>query len=582
MQNSPLDEIKARLDIVDVISSYLNLKKCGSNYKTVCPFHSEKNPSFFVSPKLQIFKCFGCNVSGDIFKFIMLIEGVEFGDALKILAQRAGVELKSVDPKLKTERIRLYEICELSSKFFEKQMESKMGEKVMKYLLKRKINQNSIKEWRIGWAPLAKESLISFLVSKGYKKEEIKKAGLAFQRENGEYVDFFRGRIIFPIFDLNSQVIAFSGRVFKNEEGSKYINSPNTLLYDKSKTLYGLDKGKVEIRQRDFCILVEGYTDVILAHQEGFKNTVSVSGTSLTPSQLSVLKRYTDNLYLAFDMDVAGTSATKRGINMARLKGFNIKVLMMPEGKDPADILSQKPKEFEKMVKNSVSIMDFYFQKAFSSYDQKSLEGKKEISKILLPEIKRIQNEIERSFWISKLAKNLETREEDIRIELSRTKIEEEELGLEENEVLSQPQKTRKEILEERFLSLLLKNPENLNSIRKNSFSHFSEELREILEKMEKETHLKLEKLTEKAKDLYTNSTLKSEIEKTEKEKILSELKFCEKEICKISIKEKLNEIGERLKIAEREKDFKKIALLSKDFTNLSKKLIEYEKNKKL
>jgi DNA primase len=579
MQDSLIDEIKARLDIVDVVSSYLNLKKTGSNYRAVCPFHSEKNPSFFVSPKLQIFKCFGCGASGDIFKFTMLIEGVEFGDALKILAQRAGIELKPIDPKLKTERTRLYEICELATRFFEKQMESKKGQEVRKYLLKRKIREESQKEWRIGWAPLAKDSLISFLISKGYKKEEIRKAGLAFQKENGQYIDFFRERIIFPIFDLNLQPIAFAGRIFGKEEGPKYINSPNTLLYDKSKTLYGLDKGKVKIRQEDFCILVEGYTDVILAHQEGFENTVSVSGTSLTPYQLSVLKRYTENLYLGFDMDIAGTSATKRGINMATLKGFNIKVLMMPEGKDPADILSGNPKDFEKIVKNAVSIMDFYFQKTFSKYDKNTLEGKKEISKILIGEIKRIQNEIEKSFWISKLAKELDTREEDIRIELAKTKIEEEEMGLEESEVSFCPPKTRKEVLEEKFLSLLLKNPENLNSIKKESFSFLSEELREILEKMERGEKLKLEDLTEKARDLYTSAALKSEMEEVEEEKILSELKFCEKEICKISIKEKLNKIGENLRIAEKEKDFKKVNDLSKDFTILSKKLIEYEKN---
>ncbi|HDM31991.1 MAG TPA: DNA primase, partial [bacterium] len=452
MNSSPIDEIKARLDIVDVISSYLNLKKAGSNYRALCPFHSEKNPSFFVSPRLQIFKCFGCGAAGDIFKFIMMIEGVEFKDALKILAQRAGVELKPISPKEKTERQRLWEICELSTKFFEKQMEGKMGQRVKKYLISRGIKEDSIKEWRIGWAPDTQNSLISFLVSKGYKREEIKKAGLAFQKENGQFIDFFRGRIIFPIFDLNSQVIAFSGRIFETKEGPKYINSPNTILYDKSKTLYGLDKAKVEIRKKDFCILVEGYTDVILAHQEGFKNTVSVSGTSLTPFQLAILRRYTKNLYLSFDMDVAGASATKRGINLARLKGFNIKVLILPEEKDPADVISKNPKDFEKILENSLSIMDFYFQRIFSKYDKNTLEGKKEIAKNLLEEIKRIQNEIEKSFWISKLAEELKVREEDLRMELAKIKIEEEELGLEEQEISKQPQKSRKEILEERLL----------------------------------------------------------------------------------------------------------------------------------
>jgi len=573
MNSSPIDEIKARLDIVDVISSYLNLKKAGSNYRALCPFHSEKNPSFFVSPRLQIFKCFGCGAAGDIFKFIMMIEGVEFKDALKILAQRAGVELKPISPKEKTERQRLWEICELSTKFFEKQMEGKMGQKVKKYLISRGIKEDSIKEWRIGWAPDTQNSLISFLVSKGYKREEIKKAGLAFQKENGQFIDFFRGRIIFPIFDLNSQVIAFSGRIFETKEGPKYINSPNTILYDKSKVLYGLDRAKVEIRKRDFCILVEGYTDVILAHQEGFKNTVSVSGTSLTPFQLAILRRYTKNLYLSFDMDVAGASATKRGINLARLKGFNIKVLILPEEKDPADVISKNPKDFEKILENSLSIMDFYFQRIFSKYDKNTLEGKKEIAKNLLEEIKRIQNEIEKSFWISKLAEELKVREEDLRMELAKIKIEEEELGLEEQEISKQPQKSRKEILEERLLLLVLKSPQNLNLIDKEKFASFSPELKEIFENLKKDFNIKLEKLSEKARDLYTSSALKSEIEEIEKEKIEPEINFCLKEIYKIYLKEKLNQISEELKEAERKKDFPKVEKLSKEFSQLSKKL---------
>jgi len=574
MSDSIIDEIKARLDIVDVVSSYIKLKKVGSNYAALCPFHSEKKPSFFVSPRLQIFKCFGCGVAGDIFKFIMLIEGVEFGDALRILAQRAGIELKPQDSKLKTERKRLYEICEISCKFFQKQLEGKVGSRVKEYLIKRKIDENSIKEWRIGWAPKTKDSLISFLVSRGFKKEEIKKAGLAFQKENGEFIDFFRGRIIFPIFDLNSQVIAFSGRIFEKEEGPKYINSPNTILYDKGKVLYGLDRAKVEIKIKDFCILMEGYTDVILAHKAGFKNSVAVSGTSLTPYQLKILKRYTDNLFLAFDMDIGGNLATKRGIDMARLKGFNIKVLILPQDQDPADVISQDPAEFEKIVKNSVSIMDFYFKIALSKFDKNTLEGKREIVKMILSEIKRIQNEIEKSFWLSKLAKELDLREEDLRKELAKLKIEEEILGMEEEEILKQPQKSRKEILEERLLFLILKSPQSINSIDKEKISFFSPELREILQKLKENFNLKLENISsEKAKELFATCALKAELEEIEKEKILPEIKFCQKEIVTISLKEKLNEISKRLKEAEKLGEEEKVEKLTKEFQNLSQTL---------
>jgi len=588
MISSPIDEIKSRLDIIEVIGSYIKLHKAGANYRAICPFHSEKKPSFFVSPARQIWHCFGCNSGGDIFRFVMKIEGVEFIDSLRILAQKAGVELRPVKPELLTERQRLHEICEISAQFFEKQLESKIGQEVKDYLLNRGIKEESIKKWRLGYAPDTWQGLSDFLLSKKYQKEEIAKAGLAIKNEEGRFYDRFRGRIMFPVFDLNSQIAGFGGRVFgKNKseasEEMKYINTPNTLLYDKSRILYGLDKAKIAIRQKDFCILVEGYTDVILSNQAGFENVVSTSGTALTPYQLKILKRYSENLFTCFDMDVAGDSATKRGIDLAQIQGFNIKVVTLPENLDPADVISKDSKEFEKLIEKALSILDFYFQNAFSSFDKKTPEGKKEISKILLRVLKRIPNKIEQSFWIQKLAKELEVKEENVVEELKKIKLEEETYGLEQEEVENLPPKTRKELLEERLLMLIVRNTENLKLIEENihldlkdDIPCFSKKSVEILTNLKKELNFPLENLSPEALDFFNYISLKSEIEEIDEKEIIKETSFCLKEIQSLEIKNKLNEISKEIKKAEEQKSPETQKLLE-EFNSYSKTLRDLE-----
>ena len=622
MLGSPIEEIKSKLDIVELIGSYIKLQKTGINYRALCPFHSEKKPSFFVSPSRQIFKCFGCGKFGDVFKFVMEIEGLEFGDALRVLAKRTGVELRKQDPKLKTERKRLYDIMELACRFFERQLkESKTGLEVKKYLLERGINEESIKKWRLGYAPNTWQSLSDFLVSKGYEREEVVRAGLAIKKEQdfsanqresaSTSYDRFRGRIIFPVFDLNSQVIGFGGRIFSINQRSypcppealpsgdgrrapesasteaKYINTPNTLLYNKSWVLYGLNFAKVEVRRKDACILVEGYTDVILSHQAGFQNTVATSGTALTPFQLKILKRYSQNLITAFDMDIAGDLATRRGIDLAQKEDFQIKVITMSSGTDPADIISKDPKKWEKLIDSAKSILDFYFESTFPKFDKNSAEGKKGISDILLTVIARIPNKISQSHWLQKLSRKLKVSEESVLEELrkvlnkrgvdelrsssrfanARVKEYGEPSIPEEAEVLKE-EKTRREMLEEKILSLIItKLPAKLESLEKNYFSLFSPKSKEILIFLKKEKS----KLPPDLKEFLDVLALRSEIEENlDPER---EFQLCLKELESLVTKDKLQRISKEIREAEESKDEKRVKELMKEFNELVKKL---------
>ncbi len=598
MADSPVQQIKDRLDIVEVIQGYLKLQKTGANYRALCPFHSEKKPSFFVSPVRQIFKCFGCGKVGDIFRFIMEIEGVEFGDALRILARRAGVELKTYRPELKTQRQRLYEICELSCCFFEKQLAgSSTGKRVKEYLLERGLTEKSLKKWRLGYSPDSWQGLSDFLVGKGYQREEIVRAGLAVESEKSKTpYDRFRGRIIFPIFDLNSQVVGFGGRIFGREltpsDPAKYINIPNTLIYDKSRILYGLNFAKMAVRKKDNCILTEGFTDVIMAHQAGFSNTIATSGTALTWQQLKILKRYTSNLLTAFDMDVAGDLATKRGIDLAQSQDFEVKVISMPEDADPADIISKNIESWKNLVTKAKEIVSFYFESAVSKFDKTTSQGKKQISKILLPKIKQIPNKILQAHWIQKLSRALIVPEEAIVEELKKILKKERASDVLEAETAPPPvpkEKSRKEILEERILSLILRFPQNVNVLREDFLPTFSPQMKVILTSLKKgevDDAQKLEKVLKrlekgggKIKEILDSCSLRAEIEEAPEPQ--KEIQLCQKEIEGIVVRKRLDGISQKIQAAEEKKDEKKLKNLMQEFNQTTKKLNEESKTQK-
>ena len=577
--NSDLEEIKARLDIVDVISSYIKLEKSGVNYRARCPFHEEKTPSFFVSPSRQLWHCFGgCNEGGDIFKFVMKIEGVEFIDALKMLADRAGVQLKQSKEwkKIKSERQTLLEINNQASKFYEFQLEkSKKGQEARDYLLKRGLKEETIKKWRLGYAPDSWQSLSDFLIGKGYDREDLLKAGLIVKKEEGKTFDRFRGRIMFPITGFNSEIIGFTGRIFGRDE-AKYLNTPATLLYDKSRALYGIDKAKLEIRRKDCCVLVEGNVDCLMSHQAGVENCLAVSGTALTPFHLNIIKRYSNNLVLAFDMDSAGRKATERAIDLAAKAGFGIKVVPQVQDKDPADnILKQGEEEWRQMVEGAKPIAEFFFNLAVEGKNLDLIEDKKKALKEFLPKVKKMENKVEQSFWVEKLASVLKSKEEDIQVELNKLKNQKEKDK--EEEILA-GKKTRREMLEEKVLALVLKDRKRIGLIK--DFSLFSSLSKDILERIKTNEDISFEELKESLKEsedfLNYLFLLSESLNESEEEE---ELKKCLVELEDLVRKEKQKELQLQIKDLEKRGEFDKVKKLLEEFKSLIKKDDYEEKN---
>jgi len=414
-----VDEIKARVDIIELISEYIRLKPAGTNnWKGLCPFHNEKTPSFMVSKDKQIWHCFGCSEGGDIFTFVQKMEGIEFPEALRLLAQKAGVHLAAADPQLLSQRNTLLDICQWATHYWHKTLlEAREAQKARDYLRQRQVKDSTIAEFKIGYAPPAWEAAIKFLQAKGFSEQEIFLAGLGVKKERGSgFYERFRDRLMFPINDLHGAPIGFSGRTLDPQEpGGKYINTPQTLIYNKSLLLFNLDKAKNDIKKEDLAIIVEGQMDAVSVYQAGSHNVIATSGTALTIDQIKILKRYSSNLAIAFDTDVAGESAAKRGIDLILSEEMNVRVIVLPQGKDPDECVKASPKLWFEAVKDARSIMEYYFEKTFSQMDIGKVEGKKAAAKILLPVIFKIGNKIEQSYWLQKLGAALGVSERILR-----------------------------------------------------------------------------------------------------------------------------------------------------------------------
>jgi len=430
-----VQQIKDKLSILDVISPYVELHKAGKNFKGKSPFSAEKTPSFYVSPDRGMYYCFSTSQGGDMFNFVQAMEGVDFKEALKILAQKAGVELVPEDPKKKSEREHLYSALESATVFYSDWLEKE--KEATDYLEKRGVKKDAITKWRIGFAPgppkYGWRETKEELEKKGFKQDELLKAGLIKTTEGGkEPFDVFRDRIMFPMAEPSGKIVAFSGRILHpDDKAPKYVNSPETLLYKKSELLYGYDKAKTGIRSLDFSLIVEGQFDVVMCHQAGYNNAVAVSGTALTLHHVQLLERMSDKVVLALDADRAGINAMKKGAELMLGRGLDVKVAELPMGKDPADIIQESVSDFKKCIGKSVHVIEFLLHVLKrEAKDERSFKLK--VREEVLPFILLLPNRIDQEHFVKKVAEYIDSTTEAIRFELNHLREKQEKEALKE------------------------------------------------------------------------------------------------------------------------------------------------------
>ena len=423
-----IQQVLDRCDIVEVISSYIPLKRTGRNYKANCPFHHEKTPSFIVSQDKQIYHCFGCGVGGNVISFVMAQEHLEFPDAVRHLAQKIGVRIETSergDKKKRELRHQIYQANQWACQYFHENLlvnKSPMAVEGRRYLKSRGIELDSVKKAQIGMALDQWDGLLAYMNQKGVSLQVLQKAGLIIPRSNREgFFDRFRNRIMFPIFDSKGRCVAFGGRTLEKDNAAKYMNSPESVIYTKGQHLYGLNWAKDDIVLSHFAIVVEGYLDQVTSFQAGIRNIVASLGTALTIEQVRLLRRYTKEITVLFDSDAAGEQATLRSLDLLIEEGLNVKVTRLPKGFDPDLFIRQKGlKEFQEKISQAYSLFDFKLSILFQQYDKQTIEGRAQICAAMLPTIAKWDNEIIRFEYIRKLARSLLISEEPLVLQMNK------------------------------------------------------------------------------------------------------------------------------------------------------------------
>jgi DNA primase len=583
--NSPVQKIKERLSIEEVVSSYIKLEKVGSTLKARCPFHNEKTPSFFVSVDRGNYYCFGCGAKGDIFTFVEEFEGLDFRGALKLLADRAGVPLEAYNPKEESEKEKLYRIMEEITKHLCDNLSS--NSKVLEYLKSRGLEEKTIKDFRIGFAKNEWRDIYDYLVKKGFTDSEIEKAGLIKKiPEKSGYYDRFRGRVMFPISDSSGRIIAFSGRLFEDDgKSAKYLNSPDTPIFNKSHVLYGLDKAKESIRKNNFSILVEGQFDLVLSHQAGFRNTVATSGTALSDStfskenavsSLGLVLRLSNNMLLAFDSDKAGISAAARAGKIALSLGMDVKAVSMADGVDPADLISKSgTNAWKEVIRNAKHLIEFMTEKVVINSKGDIRKAGREIKEKVLPYVNAVDSAIEKSYFIKKISDISSIPENDVREDLKKI---EHEFKYEKQEIEDAKKSERtmfkKDYIERRLLGIIFWQESLEEKGRKINATEIFSKVAEMLES-------NAEDLREKLKDSVGDLIFEAEVFYgdgiTNIEREVKELIFnLEEEY----LKEKLGRKMQELKVLEEKKDNTSALEILKEINDINSKIQEIKENK--
>jgi DNA primase len=587
-----IEEVKQKTDIVSLIGEYIEVKKAGRNYKAVCPFHSEKTPSFMISPELQIYKCFGCQAKGDAFGFLEEYEGMEFGEALKFLADRAGVKLERISRGDTSEKEKIIEINNLTSRFYEYLLfNSSFGKTALEYLLKeRGLKLATIKEFGLGFSPDSPLGLKKFLIDKKkFDPRDIERAGIGYPK-GGYFIDRLRGRVIFPLLDHRGNTVGFAGRVLpgpNEKETAKYINTPETPVYHKGSLLYALNLTRGNIKKKNVAIVVEGELDAISSWQVGIKNVVAIKGSALTEDQVRLLSRFCKKAILCLDSDIAGDAAARRGVITAQEQGLDVKVARLKDFKDPDDAARKNPEGYKKSLIDAVGIWDFLIDSVFERFDAKTGDGKAKISREVVPVLSLISDKIVQDHYINLVSKRLEVSSEAVMEQLSKQSKKEE--GGKEAEFISIERKERRELLEERLLSLGFRyNPEILlkksaSDLVKTPLS--KRILDEYIAYAQKKTKFNVSEfggsLPKELFDGFAWMVLSEESEINNTSEIPIEIGAVLYELRTLSFKEKLTELSGEVRELEERGEKEKLKKLKEEFQNLTEKLHSLEEKAK-